>query len=465
MSSWRDTICRFAWDYPVANISRNELRNCCRTSTSLVTPEDIARHGIKLFSEFEPLVEVKQALLRGERHEKCSSCWRVEEKGTKSARSGIPFFIELLRDIEWFGTRDFKEIMRRLDNLNEVEISQLSRYLDRPRMVEVSLSNTCDLKCVYCTHHYSSQWAAERLKYKDIPIHELAREMPKRNPEFLSLFWNYFDKVAFKTAEIVNFIGGEPLIIDEFYEYTDRILTKYEDPANQDLLPETIHIGIVTNLNTPPKFFKRLVDEVIPRILFNPRLRLDFNVSMESIGARAEYIRTGTDWSVLDNNIRTMLRTLNSYPKDCHSRIHFGFQVALNSLCISELPKFYQYVIDRQSEVDITLRLRPNQVVYPIWLSPHVLPVEYADYVQQSMDLLLANASREDDLHRFDKWARYVEFLETVKKGIENPEKDNGARHMFLREVKKLQDRRGIVFETTFPDMVPFYEQMKKDLL
>jgi hypothetical protein len=462
MANNLDTVCRFAWDYPVVNISRNELRNCCRAKPATVTEPILKELGTRLFAELEPLVQVKKALLMGQRPDECQSCWKIEASGAKSPRTGAPFFIELLKETKWFGTEDVAEIRERLVNITEDEADKLARYLDHPRMLEVSLSNTCDLKCMYCSHHYSSQWAAERLKYKEIPIAKMATEFPVPSQLFMDTFWKYFDTVAFKKCEIVNFIGGEPLIIDEFYEYLDRVLTKYETHPNQDELPPLVFIGVVTNLNCKEKYFKKLCD-VIPRILKNPRLHLDLNVSLEAVGARTEFIRTGTNWERLDSNIKRLLALLNAFPIEQKRNVHFGFQIALNSLCISDLPNFFRYVVGLRKSVDMPIRLRPNQVVYPSWLSPHVLPVEYANYIELAIAVLRHANVEDSTVHRFDSWSTYIKFLRGVQLGIRKAHKHDPTRQSFMHELTKLVERRKLDFRSTFPEMVPFYEQIQRE--
>ena len=43
MNNIEDTICVFAWDYPVLNLSRNELRYCCRARSNTLTEEDFKK--------------------------------------------------------------------------------------------------------------------------------------------------------------------------------------------------------------------------------------------------------------------------------------------------------------------------------------------------------------------------------------------------------------------------------------
>jgi hypothetical protein len=62
----------------------------------------------------------------------------------------------------------------------------------------------------------------------------------------------------------------------------------------------------------------------------------------------------------------------------------------------------------------------------------------------------------------FGRWDHYMSFLQTVKRGLENPEKNIKARIEFAENVEKMRQRRNLNFEATFPEMIPFLIECKK---
>lgn len=456
----KSTVCQFAWDYSVLNISRNELRNCCRSKSHKILPEDW-RLERGLFTHFPPIVNVRKDMLRGIRNEACGVCWDIEDSGAKSARTSWDRFVNFIYSKKLWPTLSRDELKEKLQSLNDDEIEMLSR-LPHTNMIEISLGNICDLKCLYCHHHYSSQWAAEVLKYGEIKPEEMEAELPKiKDTIYETYWWDWFENESGYNTYCINFIGGEPLIIDKFYSYADRICQFYEDHTTEQ---KNIDFSIVTNFNTPKKFYDRFLDTTM-RIVSNTQFTLDFNVSCESIGKRAEYIRTGTDWEIMTENIEHYIEFINLIDPD-QNRVIFNLQIALNALCISDLPNFMRWVIDLQDRTNRKIHLRQNQISHPHWLSPYILPSEYSIYVGETIDIM-AESLKHSTVTRgtynlFGRWDHYMSFLQTVKRGIENPEKNTKARIQFAENIEKMRQRRNLNFEQTFREMIPFLIECKK---
>ena len=457
MNNIEDTICVFAWDYPVLNLSRNELRYCCRARSNTLAEEDF-KTGIELFNKFIPIVDVRRSLLTGVQHKDCNSCWSIEASGGRGPRSRMDSFVNFVNKNQVWPGLSKEQLKEKLKSLTPEEIDTLVN-LESVRMIEISLGNTCDLKCMYCHHHYSSQWAAESLKYGEIRIQDVERELPKiKDTVYEDLWWAWFDNSAGPTASAINFIGGEPLIIEKFYSYSDRIVDFY----NTNTTDYWRNISIVSNFNTPIKFYNRFLDTV-KKITSSKQLKLDFNVSCEAIGNRAEFIRTGTDWQLMTANIDKFLVFLQEHDP-AQFRVIFNFQIALNALCISDLPNFFKFVIELQKKTGRRIHLRPNQIAYPQWLAPYILPPEYARYVDESIEILETEMATINDHSKYSpygQWPAYVEFLKTIKDGILNPNKNIQARKEFVENIDKLSTRRNLNFSATFPEMVNFYNECK----
>lgn len=447
------TICKFAWDYSVLNLSRNELRNCCRSKSHLITDADW-KLDIDLFNHFEPLIKVKEDLLRGIKNEACNVCWEIESKGVKSARTGFDVFVQYIKTLKLFPNLTEQQLKDKLENLNQEEIYQISRT-QKTNRIEISLGNTCDLKCVYCSHHCSSQWATEKLKYGEIKPEEIEVELPKIKDEiYETLWWQWFTKQSGHDAYHINFIGGEPLLIDKFYHYVDRICNFYQNVQTNQ---EKVYFSLISNFNTPKKLYDRFLNTTM-NILSVDKLILDINCSVESIGVRSEYIRTGTDWALLVNNLENYINFLNEIDPN-HEQTIVSLQIALNSLCISDLPNFFKWVIDLQNRTNRKIHLRQNQVNDPQWLSPSILPTHYSKYIDETIEILRSQNINHDEYNILGKWNHYVSHLQRVKSTILHENKKNIARAEFAYNIKKLDHRRGLNFSKTFPEMVDFMNE------
>lgn len=456
MTNNKDTLCTYAFNSPNIDFSNNRLRMCCHAPGDDVTEADIKFYGIKLFSQFPPLVQTKKDLLSGVRSPACNYCWKIEDSGGKSPREPRHAFSTYMAKTNWFNTHDNSVINEKLDNLSNDEIEMLARFLDEPRLLEIALSNTCDLKCMYCSHMYSTQWEAELTKYKEFPIINKTHK-DSLSEKYQSVFWEYFLRDGFRKVEYISFIGGEPLIINKFYIDLETILGLYESHDNQSELPPQISINIITNFNCQEKYFNKLM-ELIPRICRNKRLLLRIGISIESIDTRAEFIRTGTDWIRLDRNINKLFSSVQSY----NDRIELGFHTALNSLCISDLPNFIKYVVNLREMYNIHISLFHNQVVFPEWLNPSILPPSYSEYVDAAIAVLKTHITDEINIPGYNKWGHYIAFLEGLSLAIKTSIKAPEVLQRFVSELDKLTSRRGLDFNGTFPEMVPFYNDIKE---
>jgi hypothetical protein len=385
--------------------------------------------------------------LNGIQTENCSYCWNLENKGLRSSRTGFDEFSKYISNTEYYKGKTVSEVEDILLNLSDEQKTDLAENLDYINNVEIALGNTCDLKCVYCNEFFSSQWIAEKIKYNEIPISFIKDVDANTNNELEKVWWEWFNDSVSKNTTIVGFIGGEPLIISKLYEYVDKILIKFSDVK----ITRPIYLSIVTNFNTPQQYFDKFI-ELIPRIA-DTNLILDLNVSLESLGTRTEFIRTGTKWARLKSNIEETLLTLSKLEnKKC---VSFNFMLAMNSLCISDLPNFVKWVIKLQNKYGIPINLRGSQVVYPGWLSPTILPLRFSFYVDIAIELLKKEKVNRSN-YLFGPWDEYIKQLKEIKKGI-GTSTNNAALAEFAKNIEMLEERRSLSFLDTFPEMFDFY--------
>jgi len=392
-------------------------------------------------------------LLNGIQTDNCSYCWQLENKGLKSSRYGHGFnrFAEYIQHAEHYEGKSLAETQDILLNLTDEQKEDLATNVDYINNAEIALGNTCDLKCVYCNEFFSSQWITEKVKYKEIPM-TFAKEVdPETNSMLESAWWEWFADRVSKTTTIIGFIGGEPLIISKLYDYIDKILIKF----TEEKVDRPVYLSIVTNFNTPEQYFKKFID-LIPRIA-STNLVLDLNVSLEAVGDRTEFIRTGTKWERLQANVEETLSVLSKLEnKKC---VSFNFMLALNALCVSDLPNFFKWVIELQRKYDIPINLRGGQVVYPNWLSTTILPSSYITYVDEAIDVLKNEKMKRND-YLFGPWDEYIRQLYDLKKSI-GSNTDTTALSKFSKNIDQLSERRSLDFFSTFPEMTEFYIDCK----
>ena len=318
-----ETICDLKWNYPIFNMDRGEFRSCCRTPSNKVTEEELKTHGIDAFLNSPKMLQSRLDLVQGVKTSDCKTCWNIEDSGMTSPRHTPESYWRHMTVRKQIPDIPYNEqiFLNTLKNITDINDSKLRS--NHPYMLEISLGNTCDMKCMYCNHHYSTQWATEEIKLGRISQEQYDREFPKAPDIFNEKFWEWFDTVGVKYCTRIGIIGGEPLIMPEFYTFVDKLLE-----SKKAIAPEKkVSFWIVTNMNTPKNYLDKFLT-YLPKL--SEVFDVEILVSMESVGEKAEYIRNGIKWDRFTSNIDKVLS---------HKELEFGFgfMPAINALSISSI--------------------------------------------------------------------------------------------------------------------------------
>lgn len=210
--------------------------------------------------------QMRLKMLNGERCDECSTCYAAEDRGVTSVRQKKLVDYKHLLDL-----KDKTNTDGSLDNL------ELHHF-------DVRWSNICNFKCRTCTHSLSSSIAKEQQKLDStIPIYTLAGG--KSNNNLLDQFIPQF-----KNIETFYFAGGEPLIMEQHYTILETLIDQNRT--------HKVALQYNTNLSTLVYKNKSLFD------LWKKFPDVSLRVSLDSWGTRAEYIRDGTVWNEIEENIR-----------------------------------------------------------------------------------------------------------------------------------------------------------------
>ena len=320
-----------------------------------------------------------------------------------------------------------------------------------PYMLEISLGNTCDLKCMYCSHHYSTQWATERIKYGEITQEQYDREFPKAAPSFDAKFWDWFNQIGRYHLHRLGIIGGEPLIMPEFYTFVDKLIASVDEIADQR--KEKMTFWIVTNLNTPPNYLEKLFN-YLPKL--TEVFKVEVLVSMESIGKRAEYIRNGVNWDKFTGNLDKLLSRTDL-------KFDFGFIMSLNALNITSIKSFIEFTENLYVKYQRPVALKQNIISFPSWQSPMILTPDFADHLDYAVEYMKTNVSKmpvvSDYYGRYDQYIIYLENLSnSIRNNTGNYDED---RKKFVPWFNTYDERRKLNFSEVFPEYTEFYSMCK----
>jgi hypothetical protein len=385
---------------------------CC-ISESCATDEGAGNSRTQSLIEIVNSDKMKQLrldMLADVKNPECVKCHSHEDQGVMSFRKHAN------RDYESF----FDEAMS-LTNSD----GSLSEF--KMRYFDIRFSNICNFKCRTCGSGFSSQWEQEDLKNKIW----YAKSIPKNdNKEFLAEVVDQIDNI-----ETAYFAGGEPLITEEHYVMLEEMIRK----GRTD-----IQLSYNTNLSN-----LKFKDKDLLSLWSKFSKNIMIYASVDHYGDRAEYIRSGTDWGLVENNFLTAKKT-----PYIHLQMNTVFSV-FNCLTIHE---FYDYLVKKEL-------YKPSDNVYSLYsmstpdhLSCHVLPMHLKDRgkysLEKSIEMFTKNKFPNTASHQLRKNINWIYAKDTWDE----------QKIMFQQEVTRLDKIRGESFEKTFPELVELLPFNRKRL-
>ena len=170
-----------------------------------------------------------------------------------------------------------------------------------PRMLEVYLDNTCNLKCLYCGPHFSSLWDAENKQHGRFQRGNLVISNAfEKSSNIESNKQKLFDWVRTHGHELTvfNILGGEPLFQKDLEDYLDLFR---QHPAPH------LKLQIFTNLNTPLKHLIKIVTQVKELVDTHHIREFEITASLDCWGPEQEYVRYPLDLKVWEENFNYLL--------------------------------------------------------------------------------------------------------------------------------------------------------------
>jgi MoaA/NifB/PqqE/SkfB family radical SAM enzyme len=258
------------------------VRPCCLADDELVDDAgnkfNLATAKFNHIQDSNSMRTLRQEFLEGRMPPTCRKCNREERSGRTSKRMHtLDRLKHMIPDTEW--TTDAKPLM----------------FLD------LKLGNICNLKCRICGSWSSSTFATEELqalgrdedRRSNHHYHMLKQgAWPRENPSF----WAEIDQVV-DHIQYIEFTGGEPFMIREHFDML------------QGLVDRGIAGRIEIHYNTNGTQYPEHAEEIWQHFKL-----VEIAISIDDVGARFEYQRTGAVWTEVLTNIDlfTSLRSRRS---------------------------------------------------------------------------------------------------------------------------------------------------------
>ena len=243
--------------------------------------------------------KLRLQLLNNQKPKSCMRCFEREQHNAISMRQHHNEFFE-------------KHIPQLLDDTNQDGSLKKVNF----KYWDFRFSNLCNMKCRMCGSTFSNLWFDD-----EVELHKRGHgvvSVPKRlvnSQEYSDVDLKAWVDSKIEDVEYCYFAGGEPLIMEEHYYILKRLI----DAKRFD-------VKIRYNSNLLKLKFKDfdLVD------MWKHFDLVQMNASIDDIGHRAEYIRKGTKWHEIENNIKRLRDTNVKLMIECTTQ-------AMNVMTLPEL--------------------------------------------------------------------------------------------------------------------------------
>ena len=159
------------------------------------------------------------------------------------------------------------------------------------QLIEISLSNFCNLSCKSCNSNSSSKW--EDLLKNNKELAPFFRQQPASKISLNKIFEN----VDLSNLKRIKYLGGEPFITPQTKELFNFL-------QEQNLI-KGIELLINTNCTLYPE---KWIDQLLQ---FK---NVNIGLSIDGFEDSCDYARTGSNWKDLKQNIEKWVNLRNQYP-------------------------------------------------------------------------------------------------------------------------------------------------------
>lgn len=326
--------CHAEMAYPVGNCRNNTLEEIFRSS---------------------PMQDLRNNMLTEVASPACTRCYEQEESGFFSGRKSA--------------NKHHGHHIKKLES-NPFELT----YWD------IRFSNLCNLSCRSCGHIFSSSWYQDQAKLAGGRWADENRALNFAGRTQTDMWEQLIPHLDY--VEQIYFAGGEPLMMAEHY----NILDELERRGRFD-------VRLIYNTNFTQVKLK-------DREVFDYWRKFDsvaVGASLDAMGPRAEYIRKGTDWAVVEANRIKMLETCPN--------VDFYISPTLGIMNALHLPDFHKNWTERGL-------IRAQDLNINILQDPAYLRIDMAtpEYKQQLLNRYQEHLS----------WLRPQDSLQRATVGFES---------------------------------------------
>lgn len=324
----------------------------------------------------------------GVRNTTCNTCWHSEDAGIESSRQK---FNRLLKDVEVLESQ--------------------------PRIMIVKPGNLCNNACRSCNAHTSSMWYKTDYALDDqgktfkeyLQFFERHKTAYSNNESLEQRFAEWEDNIIFW-----DMYGGEPMIIPLFWKTLDQALAS---KTAKDKIFNVHTNGMVYKEDLVKKFSKFKSAHI--------------GFSIDAIGPMNDYIRYGSKWENIIDNLR-------KYMNDCeeYDNVSISVRTTYTPWNIYYYDELYDY-FQKEFGIDAIGCWCDDKP----WNDVRYLPRKTKDSIVQKLSRYESN--NEGWSKRFDELKKWMATEPEDYEGLQN------SFHEFNTKIDKIRNEK---FNEVFPE-------------
>lgn len=437
------TFCLAKWHHVTLYLQTGETHSCYHPPPHKIDIEEIKKNPAALHNTKIKKLERKE-MLEGIQTEGCQYCWNIENMGADYISD------RHIRTASIYTEKRYNDIVKNPWNHNV-----------NPEYIEVNFGNECNMKCGYCHPKYSSRYYNEIQKFGPITTVNNHRcdidwmklyEREEENP-YVDAWWKWWPTLK-KSLNILRITGGEPLMHNSTWKLLDDI---------KNTPQPHLELNINSNMNVKTTMVEKMIEQVNCLLDTNSIKRFKLFTSIDTWGRGAEYIRTGLDLALWEQNVNAYL-TKTGQP--------ISFMITFNILSVTTFKSLLEKILEcrklynpyNKSTQPQMIRFDTPYLKEPLQYDINILPKDtYMKYMYESLEFMKNNLD-ENDINKFntveyEKFYRVVKYMETTSY---DETKINEGRRDFYNWFTELDQRRETNFLENFPEMENFFLECKE---
>ena len=368
------------------------------TTASQTLAESINHPNMKL---------LRLDLLNDVKNDTCIACYNHENSNIQSARH---------------------DVNNRFGHFFETDVvpTKPDGHLDdfKMRYYDIRFGNLCNFKCRTCGPSFSSQWETELVKHN--MLGPIAFKTPSTIlPEVLEHIPNMME---------AYFAGGEPLISEEHYLILEDMLRQGRND---------IKLRYNSNISNLKYKDRDLLD-----LWSHFTQPVSIYASVDHVGERAEYMRHGTDWGVIENNVNK-LRTSNNVQLSMNT----VFSI-FNAMTITD---FYAYIY---SKGWLNNAFQLYAMSTPVQLASTVLPTHMKTEAAEKLCQYREFLERRLDIQEYDlkSASGFLYWMASAERWLFTKDDWEHQKESFRNTIQTIDNIRGESFTKVFPELACLME-------